>query len=244
MDSNTAVAGSGETAESVGPARLRLLGAFEVTESRPAAHGRWGELPHSARRLVAFLGLHGNVTRDFAAGSLWPDSRESHAQADLRTALWRTGSICPGLVVGKRTSLQLNPQVRVDVAELQELSRRLRVGHLVEGGGWSYGVLLPGWYDEWVVVVRERYRQLQLHALEELAEQLLTRGAYGPALDLALTAVEYEPLRQSCQHLVARIHLAEGNFAEAVRSVNAFKDLLWRELGVQPSPELLRLVTW
>ncbi|MGW0809112.1 AfsR/SARP family transcriptional regulator [Nonomuraea sp. NPDC002799] len=187
--------------------------------------------------------MHGLSTRDLVAGSLWPETREAQAQADLRTALWRTGTICPGLVVGGRSSLRLDPRVRVDVAELQALTRRLHAGHPVQCGDVpAYGVLLPGWYDEWIVVARERLRQLQLHALEELAEQFLTRGAYGAALDLALTAVEYEPLRQSCQHLVARIHIAEGNYVEAVRSVRAFKELLWDELGVLPSPELLRLV--
>ncbi|MCG5212182.1 BTAD domain-containing putative transcriptional regulator [Streptosporangium soli] len=201
-------------------------------------------MPPSARRLVAFLGLHGTATRDLAAGSLWPDSMESHAQSDLRTTLWRAGKACPGLIVTGRTSLRLNPSVQVDIAELQSLSRRLREGEVVDDSDWLMpcSVLLPGWYDEWVVILRERIRQLQLHTLEAFAEQLLTRGLYGGALDLALAAVEYEPLRESCQHLVARIHLAEGNFAEAVRSVNAFTALLWREIGVRPSPGLLRLV--
>ncbi|MGW4426238.1 AfsR/SARP family transcriptional regulator [Streptosporangium sp. NPDC004631] len=245
MDSTPAVAAYDARPE--GSASLRLLGAFEVSARGETAGARWGDLPHSARRLVAFLGLHGTATRDFAAGSLWPDSTEARAQADLRTTLWRAGRACPGLIVAGGPSMRLHPRVRVDVDELQALSRRLHTGQPGQAeadGPWPppYGVLLPGWYDEWVVVVRERVRQLQLHTLEALAEQQLGRGAYGRALDLALSAVEYEPLRESSQRLVVRIHLAEGNLAEAVRAVQAFKKLLWREIRVRPTPEFLRLV--
>ncbi|WP_207757595.1 bacterial transcriptional activator domain-containing protein [Nonomuraea cypriaca] len=75
-----------------------------------------------------------------------------------------------------------------------------------------------------------------------LAERQLARGAYGRALDLALGAVEYEPLRESPQRLVVRIHLAEDNLVEAVRAVRGFQELLWREIRVRPSAEFMRLV--
>ncbi|MBB5782858.1 AfsR/SARP family transcriptional regulator [Nonomuraea jabiensis] len=245
MDSTSAVAAY--VARPEGSVSLRLLGTFEVSACAETGGARWGELPHSARRLVAFLGLHGTATRDFAAGSLWPDSSEAHAQADLRTTLWRAGRACPGLIVTGGAAMRLDSRVSVDVDELQALSRRLHVrrpAQAEDDGSWvpPRGVLLPGWYDEWVVAVRERVRQLQLHTLEAMAERQLTWGAYGRALDLALAAVEYEPLRESSQRLVVRIHLAEGNLVEAVRAVRAFTELLWREIKVRPSPEFAGLI--
>ncbi|MFC4015163.1 BTAD domain-containing putative transcriptional regulator [Nonomuraea purpurea] len=223
---------------------LRLLGAFEVSARAETGGAQWGELPHSARRLVAFLGLHGTATRDFAAGSLWPDSTEAHALAHLRTTLWRAARACPGLIVTGGAAMRLDPRVSVDVDELEALSRRLHAAHAEDDGSWvpPRGVLLPGWYDEWVVAVRERVRQLQLHTLEAMAERRLLQGAYGRALDLALGSVEYEPLRESSQRLVVRIHLAEGNLVEAVRAVRAFEELLWQEIGARPSPEFMRLI--
>jgi DNA-binding SARP family transcriptional activator len=182
-----------------------------------------------------------------AAGSLWPDSSEAHAQAGLRTTLWRAGRACPGLIVTGGPAMRLDSRVSVDVDELQALSRRLHVRRPAQAedeGSWvpPRGVLLPGWYHEWVAAVRERVRQLQLHTVEAMAERQLDQGAYGRALDLALAAVEYEPLRESSQRLVVRIHLAEGNLVEAVRAVHAFTELLWQEIKVRPSAEFTGLV--
>ena len=44
--------------------------------------------------------------------------------------------------------------------------------------------LLPGWYDDWALIERERFRQRVLHALEALSRQLshlstLRRGGGG-----------------------------------------------------------------
>jgi DNA-binding SARP family transcriptional activator len=39
-----------------------------------------------------------------------------------------------------------------------------------------------------------------------------------------------------------RVHLAEGNQADAVREFRRYRALLQRELGVEPSPALFELV--
>src|SRR4029077_344554 len=104
------------------------------------------------------------------------------------------------------------------------------------------GELLPDWYDDWVMVERERLRQLSLHALEALAEQLLEVGRLGAALEAALEAVAMEPLRESAHRLLIRIHLAEGNGAEAIRESELCGRLLRDQLGLEPSPQLARLV--
>src|SRR2546423_13153457 len=64
---------------------LSLLHGFSLERS-PAPI----QLPLSAQRVLAFLALHaGSLQRLFVAGNLWMDSSEEHANASLRTALWR-----------------------------------------------------------------------------------------------------------------------------------------------------------
>jgi DNA-binding SARP family transcriptional activator len=104
------------------------------------------------------------------------------------------------------------------------------------------GELLPGWYDDWVLLERERLRQLRLHALEELAARLTAAGRYGDALQAAYGAVRTEPLRESALRTVVRVHVAEGNIAEALRAYERFRTLIADELGVPPTPQLVRLV--
>jgi DNA-binding SARP family transcriptional activator len=49
-------------------------------------------------------------------------------------------------------------------------------------------------------------------------------------------------LRESAHRTVVRVHLAEGNVAEALRAFELFRALLTEELGVQPSVLMSRLV--
>jgi DNA-binding SARP family transcriptional activator len=104
------------------------------------------------------------------------------------------------------------------------------------------GVLLPGWYDDWVLLERERLRQMRLHALEHVAALLVGAGRYGDALQAAFSAASAEPLRESAHRIMVQIHLAEGNVAEALRAYERFRMLIADELGVQPTEKLERLV--
>ena len=102
---------------------------------------------------------------------------------------------------------------------------------------------MPGWYDDWVIIERERLRQLHLHALESVAEQLAAQGRNAAALEAALRAVASDPLRESAHRLVIRIHLAEGNAAEALRQYELCRRMLHKELGIAPSAALRDLLT-
>jgi DNA-binding SARP family transcriptional activator len=55
-------------------------------------------------------------------------------------------------------------------------------------------------------------------------------------------AVSAEPLRESAQQVLIEAHLGEGNWVEARRSFEAYRDLLEREFGTEPAPELAALV--
>ncbi|WP_231851838.1 AfsR/SARP family transcriptional regulator [Modestobacter italicus] len=104
------------------------------------------------------------------------------------------------------------------------------------------GDLLPGWYDDWVLVERERLHQLRLHALEATAARLAVHGRHWEALQAAYAAVRAEPLRESAHRTIVRVHLAEGNLAEAARAYELFRSLVESELGVLPTPRMTRLV--
>jgi len=104
------------------------------------------------------------------------------------------------------------------------------------------GELLPDWYDDWVLQERERLRQLRLLALEAAGERLLETGRRSEASIVALAAVCADPLRETAYRLLIRSHLAAGNLAEAVRQFGIFRARLWRELGLEPSAEIVELV--
>ena len=104
------------------------------------------------------------------------------------------------------------------------------------------GELLPDWYDDWVTDERERFRQLRLHALEVMAERLAGSRRWGDAVLAALAAVSADPLRESAHRAVIKVHLAEGNVAEAIRQLRRCERLMIDEVGVPPSPSLAELI--
>ena len=77
--------------------------------------------------------------------------------------------------------------------------------------------LLPDWLDEWLILDRERWDQVRLHALENLARLLMIAEKYLPALEAALAAVAIEPVRESAHRTVVEVYIAEGNSACALR---------------------------
>jgi len=228
--------------------RLTLLSGFEL-----GLDGRPVPLAPSGQRLIAFLALQDRwIPRSLCAGTLWPDSPEVHAAANLRSVLWRLNVSPHPLVDTSRSDLRLSASVWVDVHEMTRCAERLfrtarpqagEDGGAIDVDRDSFGAdLLPDWTDDWVMVERERLRQLRLHALEVLCDRLTEGRRFGEAVQAGLAAVKAEPLRESAQRSLIRAHLAEGNMGEAVRQYRSFRQLLQDELGVTPSAELEDLV--
>ena len=221
--------------------QLQLLGGFRLSvDGAPVAT----TIP--VQRLLAYLGLHRTANRHQVAGALWPDFPEQRAHGSLRTALWRAQALRPGVVRTADHAMALDVDVEVDVDVLLRCAGALRRGE--DRPEWraallvGEGELLPGWYDDWVLLERERLRQLRLHALEASSGLLLRQGCFGEALDLALAALRAEPLRESAHRLLVEIHLREGNRSEALRQYAEYAELLRREIGEDPSPRMTAMV--
>ncbi len=224
-------------------ARLNLFNEFELL-----VDGRHVSVPHGVQRLLAVLGLAARpVGRSRLAGQLWPDVSEARALGNLRSALWRLRHIRQPIVSSIDDRLVLAAGVQVDVAEVARLLTALthhpdaealsRLPELLDAAE-----LLPGCEDEWVIVERERYRELRLHALELASASLLESGEFADAVEAAMAAVDAEPFRDSAHRLLVQIHLREGNVAAALRSFGSYRDLMLRELGIEPSQRMLQLV--
>jgi DNA-binding SARP family transcriptional activator len=100
---------------------------------------------------------------------------------------------------------------------------------------------LPGWYEEWVLVERERMRQLCLHALESIAARRAEHHMYGAAIQALLASIALDELRESPRRMMMAIHIAEGNPTEAIRHFDDYVLLLDRAMGLAPSAEMQQL---
>jgi len=208
------------------------------------------EVPEGSKRLLVFVALHrGRIERRYAAGSLWPDADDIRAAGNLRSALWRLNGAGVRVLSADKHGLAMRDGVLVDVQVVSSWAARLIGGSASRDdlGIMPWGVdaldLLPGWYDDWALLERERVRQRLLHALEALSCELAQLRRCAEAVEAAMIAVSADPLRESAQRALIEAHLAEGNWVEGLRSFEAYRALLARELGTRPGPELAAMIS-
>ncbi len=208
-------------------------------------------LPSGSRKLLAFLALRDRpATRHLVASTLWPEAPPQDAASSLRSALWRLKPTASAAVIVEDLDLAPHPDVRIDIRDSRALAHRLLdpTREILPSDESAAAVaslsadLLPGWYDEWVVIENEEWHQLRLHALEAMAAHLTDRGRWAEAVIAALAAIRAEPLRESAHGALVKVFLAEGNQMEALEAFNRYRATLKQELGIEPTQQLVGLV--
>ena len=155
---------------------IRLLGQFDLQQedvsieisSRPA------------KTLLAYLLLTRGThhPRERLAGLLWPESKESNVRKNLRQALWHLRkSIGESYLMVDTVSIAFSSSAAywLDIAILENPAEQNMetVVSLYEGE------LLPGYYEDWVLLERDRLSAV----FERKISTLVDRASAGSALD-------------------------------------------------------------
>ncbi len=205
-------------------------------------------VPEGSKRLLVLLAIRQQISRRMAAELLWPTVEPRRAAGNLRSASWRLRCAGIQVIIDEGGLLRLDPRVANDIDLLCGRARRLATG---ESDATDLEMLpsavealdlLPGWYEDWVSMERERVRTIMLDAIDAIAVALRRSGRCAESIDAALVAVTTDPLRDSSQSALITAHLGEGNLCEARRAFAAYRRLLRTELGLDPSERLARLV--
>jgi DNA-binding SARP family transcriptional activator len=205
-------------------------------------------VPEGSKRLLVLLAIRRYVSRRTAAGVLWPTVEPRRAAGNLRSASWRLRCAGIELITDEGGMLRLDSRAAVDIDLLCRSARRLAAGEPratdleILPSAVEALDLLPGWYEDWVSMERERVRTIMLDAIDAIAVALRRSGRCAESIDAALVAVTTDPLRDSSQSALITAHLVEGNLCEARRAFAAYRRLLRTELGLEPPERLARLV--
>ncbi|MDN5934307.1 MAG: hypothetical protein L0I24_25085, partial [Pseudonocardia sp.] len=185
------------------PHRVTVLGSFTLH-----AHDVPVPLGADARRVVAYLAVHPRPQRRGAlATDLWPGIPVGAALRLLDDAVLAVD--VPGLLVtGADGALALAPEVDVDLAAGMLLLRPLPDVPAAADPDLRLlaADILPGWTAAWLVVERERFRQLRLHATEERSLRLTAAARFDEAVALAQSAVRSAPSRESARRALIEAH--------------------------------------
>ena len=174
-------------------------------------------VPLSAQRVIAFVALRNRPTlRPYVAEMLWLDASQDRAMANLRSALWRLRQPGTTIVESDGEYLSLSRSVSVDVVDFVAWAHRLLAGETAVSAGRidsaaDAGDLLPDWYDDWVLIERERLRQLRL-SCPRAGLRGAHRGRRLRACHRATDspAIADEPLHESGHAALINAHLCEG----------------------------------
>jgi DNA-binding SARP family transcriptional activator len=216
--------------------QLQLLGGFRMVNE-----GCILAVPVTAAKLVARLALHEHpLPRSRIAGEFWPEVPQRRAAANLRTTVWRLPKVSKAFLTTAGTTIALADSVEVDLRVARGVVRNLLDRREPQEPGRVQvellsRPLLPEWDEDWLVFERERVRQLHIHALERLGQSFLEAGDPLSAVDVGITVLVTEPLRETAHVLVMNAYLASGNRADARRCYDRYRDLLRRELDLEPA---------
>lgn len=231
------------TATAIGPGyALDLLGGFDLR----SRDGQPVILPtRKAQLLLAYLALPiGRAhAREKLAQLLWGDRLDQQARGSLRNAVAAIRSAFGAeILAAERDTLALVPgSLTTDVDRLaaagpdcipdEELEAMLRSQFLD-------GVTSPSEaFDEWLAFERARCRALAQSAAQKAIAAHEKAGHLREAILLAQRLVAHDPLREQSHRLLMRLLAVAGERSQAMAQYQACRDILKRELGVEPSAE-------
>ena len=215
--------------------------------------------------LIAYLALtQASQSREILANLLWSDSNQKQALAALRTTLWRLRSA--GLddwITLERNEIALNYQrnIDIDVLNFKSLLDKCSThGHppgqiclyctpaLTEAVGLYHGEFMAGFniskapnFDDWRMQQSETLHSLHLSALERLVKCHRTFGDLNLATHYARTWLSVDRLNENATFQLLQLYSITGQRTAGIALYKHHREILTRELGIEPTDELTLL---
>jgi predicted ATPase/DNA-binding SARP family transcriptional activator len=211
------------------------------------------ELPsRPAQSLFAYLVLNAGATlrREKLASMLWCDSAESNARGYLRQALWRirksleSASICweEYLRISEiSVTFERQSGYWLDVDQFLRSPDVRTLDACIEDIQLYRGELLPGFYDQWVGLERDRLQTAYFQKMNYLLEHLIQAKRWDEVLKWGeqWILVGYSP--EPAYRALMRAYAGMGNPGMIQATYQRCVEALARELDVEPSLETRRL---
>jgi len=220
---------------------VKLLGKFEVShDGKPIA------IPsRPAQSLFAYLILNAGSShrREKLAGLLWPDSLEETARDNLRHALWRMRKALEAVSATRflhaddiAIRFKESSDYWLDAAELEKLSETASADELIAVLSTYQGELLPGFYDEWLVLEREHLSSIFEHHMARLMSLLQDENRWLDILEWGERWIKLGQKPEPAYRALMSAHAAKGDMSKvAVTYERCLRSL--KEFGFEPSEQ-------
>ncbi len=206
-----------------------------------------------ALALVSYLAVTQQAhSREELAGLLWSDLDEGRARRNLRVELAKVKPVLGAYLDIQRRSVAFDRDsvFESDVAEFESLLNRpeptieqmetavsLYNGDFLE----DFSARGAALFEEWVLVQRERLRQMVMDALFKLAQLHTQIGEHERGITAVRRLLTLEPWLEEAHRQLMLLLAKSGQRAAALAQYDTCRDVLMAELGVNPSPETDKL---
>lgn len=223
---------------------FRFLGQFALhLDGEPV---RLASRP--AQSLLAYLCLHAGKAfrREKLAGLLWPETSETNARNNLRQALWRIRKSLgdQDCLLADDLSIAFDARAPywLDVEVLtQPLPSNPTPADLAQVVAVYGGELLPGFYDEWTMLERERLQAVFERRMGQLLELLAVERDWAQTVGWGERWIALGNTPETAYRSLMIAHAALGDLAAMSAAYQRCVEALWRDLGVEPSEQTTTL---
>ncbi len=217
--------------------QVTLLGKFEIhLDGKPVALSS-----QPAQVLLAYLLLNAGVAlrREQLAGLLWPDSLDSSARKNLRNTIWLVRkAIGDQYLIADKTTVTFatTTPYELDVAILEQPVESDSAS-LVQAISVYGGDLLPGYYEDWVQLERERLRDFFERRIQLLLERLAHEGQWSEVQRWAEHWISLGYVPEPAYRALMMSHAAQGDLSHMASAYRRCVKVLQETLDVSPSTE-------
>jgi predicted ATPase/DNA-binding SARP family transcriptional activator len=218
---------------------IRLLGQFDLT-----LDGTTVEISsRPAQALLAYLALNAGKSqrREMLAGLIWPEVVEDNARTYLRQALWRIRkAISDSYLIADRMTVSFDSAADfwLDVTVLESKpAEGWTTDSLITAVSVYEGELLPGFYDDWVMLERERFAGMVNRRLDALLNKLMAHARWEDLLVWGERWIAMGGAPEPTYRALMRSHAALGDLTSMSAVYQRCVEALQAELGVEPSEE-------
>lgn len=221
--------------------KICLLGSFDISYKNDPVHIS----SRPAQSLFAYLALNSETShrREKLARIFWPDSPESTGRQNLRHALWRIKKSLPTdaemeYILTDDFSIAFNTSADywLDAAVLKTAEMCKSADELVSILSVYQGELLPGFYEEWVILERDYVNFVFEHNMARLLSILESEYRWLDMLDWGERWLAFGQKPEPAYRALMHAHMVKGDMPKVADTYERCVRSL-EEIGLEPSEQ-------
>jgi DNA-binding SARP family transcriptional activator len=210
-----------------------------------------------SRELFILLLLYAGrmLDREWIAERLWPMRTSKDVRSCLATALWRLREAISDphsssyYLLSDRNMLGFNQHAvywfDVEIFERQAAlglegvlpCDKVRLQALEQAVALYKGDFIEGCCDDWCLIERERLQLLLLRILKRLQGHYRLSGSFEKSISFGQRLLAIDSLQEDVHRELMRCYIAAGKRPAALRQFHHCREMLQRDLNIEPMPE-------